>query len=230
MRLRFGDCDFDPDTREVFRGGKPVHVSPKAFALLEVLIAHRPNAVSKQDLHKLLWPDTFVSDANLPNLVAELRETLGDDAQKPRIIRTVQRFGYAFRAESAEEPRVHSPYSHRLIWGDREVALRPGENVIGRDETAVLWIDHARVSRRHARILIEEHEAILEDLGSKNGTFLGGKRLHSPEKLADKDLITIGPASMIFRVLEHTGSTASVTHESDGIPPRKGSRKEKAPK
>ena len=121
MRLRFGDCDLDPDTREVFRGDPDVlhsgeaNVSPKAFALLEVLIEHRPNAVSKQELHKLLWPDTFVSDANLPNLVAELRETLGDDAQKPRIIRTVQRFGYAFRAESAEEPRVHSPYSHRLI-------------------------------------------------------------------------------------------------------------------
>src|SRR5213593_1120287 len=99
MRLRFGDCEFDRDTREVFRGGKPVHVSPKAFALLAVLIERRPKAVSKQELHELLWPDTFVSDANLPNLVAELREILGDDAQESRIIRTVQRFGYSFRVE-----------------------------------------------------------------------------------------------------------------------------------
>jgi DNA-binding winged helix-turn-helix (wHTH) protein len=209
MRLRFGECEFDPDTREVFRGGKAVHVSPKAFALLAVLIERRPKAVSKEELHKLLWPDTFVSDANLPNLVAELRETLGDDAHEPRIIRTVQRFGYSFRAESPVVSHDRVALSHRLIWGDREIALRPGENFIGRDENSVLWIDDALVSRRHARILIDGPEAVLEDLGSKNGTFLRGERVQAPVKLADEDLITIGPASMIFRVLAHTGSTAS---------------------
>lgn len=94
---------FDADTREVFRAGKPVHVSPKAFALLEALIERRPKAISKDELHKLLWPDTFVSDANLPNLVAELRETLGDDAHESRIIRTVPRFGYAFHADAGRE-------------------------------------------------------------------------------------------------------------------------------
>jgi DNA-binding winged helix-turn-helix (wHTH) protein len=226
MRLRFGDCEFDPDTREIFRGGKPVHVSPKAFALLAVLIERRPKAVSKQELHKLLWPDTFVSDANLPNLVAELRETLGDTAQEPRIIRTVQRFGYSFRAEAPVESSHRGALSHRLIWGDREIALRPGENMIGRDENSVLWIDDPLVSRRHARILIDGSEAVLEDLGSKNGTFLRGERIQTPVKLADEDLITIGPASMIFRVLEHTGSTATAkSSESDRLPRRKGSRR-----
>ena len=212
MRLRFADCVFDSDTREVIRAGRPVHVSPKAFALLAVLIERRPKAISKDELHKLLWPETFVSDANLPNLVAELRETLGDDAQEPRIIRTVQRFGYAFRAEVAEESDVRpdSP-SYRLIWGDREIALRGGENVIGRDDTATLWIDDDLVSRRHARIVIEEAGAFLEDLGSKNGTLLGGKKIESPSRLADEDLITIGPASMIFRILHQTGSTASAS-------------------
>ena len=211
MRVRFGDCEFDPDTREVFRGGRPVHVSPKAFSLLAILIERRPKAVSKEEIHKLLWPDTFVSDTNLPNLVAELREALGDDSQEPRIIRTVQRFGYSFRAESAVTSHDRSGVSHRLIWGDREIALRPGENVIGRDETSMLWIDDDSVSRRHARILIDASDAVLEDLGSKNGTYLQGERIRAPKKLTDEDLITIGPASMIFRVLEHTGSTASVS-------------------
>lgn len=213
MRLRFGDCVFDPATREVFRGGKPVHVSPKAFALLSILIERRPNAVSKEELHKLVWPETFVVDSNLPNLIGELRETLGDDAHQPRIIRTVQRFGYAFQAGAPEDGRVRAAMSYRLIWGDREIALRPGENVIGREETSTLWIDHTLVSRRHARITIGERDAVLEDLGSKNGTFLGGDRIRRPAKLTDKDLITIGPASMIFRVLEHSGSTASAKHE-----------------
>jgi len=224
MRLRFGDCVFDPDTREILREGRPVHVSPKAFALLAALIEKRPKAMSKDELHGLLWPDTFVSDANLPNLVAELRETLGDDAQKPRIIRTVPRFGYAFRAEAAgESSRTVLPAAFRLIWGDREIALRPGENVIGRDEAATLWIDDDLVSRRHARIVIDGAGAFLEDLGSKNGTLVGDRRIESPTKLADEDLITIGPISMIFRVLQATGSTASPS-SLKSTTPRPGGR------
>jgi DNA-binding winged helix-turn-helix (wHTH) protein len=222
MRLRFGDCVFDSDTREVIRAGKPVHVSPKAFALLAVLIERRPKAISKDELHKLLWPETFVSDANLPNLVAELRETLGDDAQGPRILRTVQRFGYAFRAETAAESAGPIPLAYRLIWGDREIALRPGENVIGRDDAAALWIDDALVSRQHARIVVDETGAVLEDLGSKNGTLLGGKRIRSPARLVDEDLITIGPASMIFRMFHQTGSTASAKQPEGGGPPPRG--------
>jgi DNA-binding winged helix-turn-helix (wHTH) protein len=209
MRLQFGDCVFDPDTREVIRDNRPVHVSPKAFALLAALIERRPKAISKDELHKLLWPETFVSDANLPNLVAELRETLGDDAHEPRIIRTVQRFGYAFRAETAGESARPDAPAFRLIWGDREIALHRGENVIGRDDAAALWIDDDLVSRRHARITVNETGAVLEDLGSKNGTRLRGKSIRSPARLVDEDLITIGPASMIFRVLHQTGSTAS---------------------
>jgi DNA-binding winged helix-turn-helix (wHTH) protein len=208
MRLRFGDCEFDPGTREVFRAGKAVHVSPKAFALLAALIEQRPKAISKDDLHKMLWPDTFVADANLPNLVAELREVLGDDAHQPRIIRTVPRFGYAFRADAGGTPELRR-VAYRLVWGDREIALQPGENVIGRDESATLWIDDSLVSRRHARIVIDEKGATLEDLGSKNGTLLKGKRIHAPAKLADQDLITVGPASMVFRALRHTESTAT---------------------
>jgi len=225
MRLQFGDCVFDLDTREIFRAEKPVHVSPKAFALLAVLIERRPKAISKDELHKLLWPESFVSDANLPNLVAELRETLGDDAHEPRIIRTVQRFGYAFRAETAGESTRPAAPAFRLIWGDREIALRRGENVIGRDDAAALWIDDDLVSRRHARILIDETGAVLEDLGSKNGTRLRGKRIRSPARLVDEDLITIGPASMIFRVLQHIGSTASAKQEEEGTPPPGRARK-----
>jgi DNA-binding winged helix-turn-helix (wHTH) protein len=227
MRLRFGGCVFDSDTREVIRDDRPVHVSPKAFALLAALIERRPKAISKDELHGLLWPDTFVSDANLPNLVAELRESLGDDAQKPRIIRTVPRFGYAFRAEASAEydTRPTAP-AFRLVWGDREIALRPGENVIGRDDAAALWIDDNLVSRRHARIVIDEAGAFLEDLGSKNGTLLAGRKIGSPARLADEDLITIGPASMVFRVLTQTGSTASAISPKAGLDgPRGRSRR-----
>ena len=214
MRLRFADCVFDSDTREVLRAGKPVHVSPKAFALLAVLIERRPKAVSKDELHKILWPETFVSDANLPNLVGELREVLGDDAQKPRILRTVQRFGYAFIGNAQELRKIVSRVEgrksvYRLIWGTREVALDPGENLLGRDEDSVVWIDDPLVSRRHARIVIDGTGAVLEDLDSKNGTYVNGKRIEAPRRLADKDPIMIGPASMVFRVFKQAASTAT---------------------
>src|SRR5262245_41907607 len=96
VRLRFGDCVFDSDRRELRKENKKVPLTPKVFQLLEVLIAERPKALSKATLHERLWPETFVADANLANLVADLRDALGDDAKHPRIIRTVQRFGYAF--------------------------------------------------------------------------------------------------------------------------------------
>ena len=214
MPVRFGDCVFDPGTRQVLRAGKQIHISPKAFQLLETLIERRPNAVSKEELQEILWPSTYVSEANLPNLVADLRSELGDNPRSSRVIRTVQRFGYAFVATplSAQHagPRDRA---YRLIWGHREIALGDGENLFGREDDAVVWIDDAAVSRRHARIVIDESGAVLEDLGSKNGTYLRSRRLPSPAKLADGDVITIGTASMTFRVLDKTASTATAGAE-----------------
>jgi DNA-binding winged helix-turn-helix (wHTH) protein len=218
MRLSFGDCLFDPDTREVFRSGKLLTVSPKAFILLEALLECRPKALSKADIHDRIWPDTFVSDANLANLVVELRAALGDRAQKPRLIRTVARYGYAFCGEAKPErgrPDEEAPprVAYRLIWGRREIALRPGENLIGRDYEAVVWIDDESVSRRHARILIDETGARIEDLHSKNGTLVHGRKITGEARLADRDVVKIGSASMVLRALRRTGSTLSTTKE-----------------
>lgn len=215
MKLCFKDCVFDSDTREVFRAGQSLPVSPKAFALLELLIACRPKAVSKADIHSRLWPDTHVSEANLANLVVELRAALGDHARKSSIIRTVARFGYAFSARAAPE-RGHAAgepgilgLAYRLVWGRREIALDPGENLIGRDREAVVWIDDESVSRRHARISIGDGAATVEDLGSKNGTSVQGKRIRRATPLRDRDVIKVGPASLVLRVMRRTDSTLS---------------------
>ena len=203
MRLRFGDCVFDPDTRQLVRAGQPVPVPPKVFELLDALIRERPRAVSKTDLHQRLWPDTSVADANLTNLVADLRDALGDDARHPRVIRTVQRFGYAFEAEAASEPEsppgVDSDSVYRLVWGSREVTLREGSNILGRDQDAVLWIDVYSVSRHHARITVTGEDATLEDLGSKNGTFLDGRPVQGATAVKDGDVIRIGTVTMTLR-------------------------------
>jgi DNA-binding winged helix-turn-helix (wHTH) protein len=219
MRLAFGDCVFDPETREVFRGGELQSISPKAFALLELLVECRPKAVSKVDIHSRLWPGIHVSEANLANLVVELRSALGDKARKARIIRTVARFGYAFSATVAAARRRPAAEAreldrvYRLVWGRREIALDPGENLIGRDREAVVWIDDESVSRRHARISISEGGASIEDLGSKNGTSVGGRKIRGPAALSDRDVVKIGPATMTLRVLKRTGSTGSTMKE-----------------
>jgi len=204
MRLGFGDCVLDTDTREVLRNGKAVPLSPKAFVLLDLLVRGRPRALSKEELCRGLWPETFVSDANLANLVADLRAALGDRALKPRIVRTVPRFGYAFRAEVEPLERKGTPSSatapvFKLIWGDREIALGEGENLLGRDPLAVACVDVHSVSRHHARITVTGGKATLEDLGSKNGTFLRGKKLGSPARLGDGDEIRIGTVPMTLR-------------------------------
>jgi DNA-binding winged helix-turn-helix (wHTH) protein len=217
MRIRFDGCVFDSDTRQVLRGRRSVPLSPKAFHLLEILIRERPNAVDKHRIHKELWTGIFVSEANLPNLVGELRRALGDRARRSRIIRTVRGFGYAFSAESQAVASGTTTSDggpvYRLIWGNREIALAAGQNVIGRAADSALFVDHSSVSRRHARILVDPSGAVLEDLGSKNGTLLQGKRITGPERLSDKDSIEIGPASLIFRIFKNTESTASTAAE-----------------
>jgi DNA-binding winged helix-turn-helix (wHTH) protein len=214
MRVRFGECVLDSDTRQLSVRGKAVHLSPKAFQFLELLLEKRPNALSKGEIHERLWPGTFVSDGTLASLLVEVRSATGDKARGSRFVRTVHRFGYAFSG-SAEELRGGVSKAaglkaiYRLIWGTREIALGPGENLLGRDESSIVFIDDALVSRRHARIVIDETGAVLEDLGSKNGTYLCGKRIEAPRRLADEDQVTIGPASLIFRVFKQTASTAT---------------------
>lgn len=213
MRVQFGECVLDSDTRQLSVRGEVVHFSPKAFQFLELLLKSRPKALSKAEIHEGLWPGIFVSDGTLASLLVEVRTAIGDSARESRFVRTVHRFGYAFSGSAADLRENVSAFpggkvAYRLIWGNREIALRPGENLLGRDEEAIVWIDDALVSRRHARILIDERGATLEDLDSRNGTYLRGKKIDAPRPLADGDPVTIGSASVIFRVFRKTASTA----------------------
>ncbi len=212
MRFRFGEFVLDTGSRQLLRGDGEVHLEPKALDLLELLVAHRPNALTKSRIRDRLWPRTSVSDSSVTTLVAELRETLGDDARRPRYVRTAYGFGYAFCGDAVVEgprgdPRAGRGTRFRLFGVRGEIPLRDGENVLGRDEEAVAWIDSPLSSRRHARIVVADGRATLEDLGSKNGTRLNGKRLSSPTVLADRDEVRIGDVVLTFRVLPGATST-----------------------
>jgi DNA-binding winged helix-turn-helix (wHTH) protein len=210
--VSFGSFVLDLETRELRNEGTAVPLSPKAYQLLEVLVVNRPKALSKPALQEQLWPETFVVEKNLVNLIAEIRAALGDDATHPRFVRTVHRYGYAFR-DATSEPGANRQQSRRkdacfrLVWTGGRVGLTDGEYVLGRDPDLELFLDSRDISRRHARIRIIGDEATIEDLESKNGTFVAERRLETVTRLADGDSIRIGSVQLTFTAIRSRGST-----------------------
>jgi DNA-binding winged helix-turn-helix (wHTH) protein len=180
--VRFADFAVDSGSRQLLRGSSEVPLGPKAFALLELLLRSRPRALSKGQLLNQLWPGTFVSDSSLTSLVTQLRSALGDDPHRPRFIRTVYSFGYAFCGEvAAAGPGSSSGgVRFRLYLEDGQVALREGENVIGRTDDVVVLLDSASVSRRHARIVVSSGSAPLKTWAARTARFCAGSASAPP--------------------------------------------------
>jgi DNA-binding winged helix-turn-helix (wHTH) protein len=202
MRVQFGDITLDSASRQLVRNGAPIHLSPKAFELLCYLVERCPSAVSKNQLIELVWPGTFVVEANLTVLVTELRRALGDDPQTPRFIRTIHKHGYAFCGqvtEIAPRPPARDALRVWLLWHDRVLPLAEGENVIGRDPSCGVWLDQPGVSRRHARVLVADDVAEIEDLGSTNGTFVSEIAIAGRHQLRDADIIQVGSVDLKYR-------------------------------
>lgn len=211
-RVSFGDFVLDLDSRELLRGSQAVPLTPKAYQLLEILVTNRPKALSKLALQERLWPDTFVLEKNLVNLIAEIRQALGDDPTEPRFVRTVHRFGYAFQVPPAKaasnSTTMHSAtVRFRLQWASGRARLGEGEHVLGRDPDLELFFDSPGVSRRHALIRVAGETATVEDLDSKNGTFVADRSLDSPTQLHHGDRIRIGSVELTFNAIRTPAST-----------------------
>jgi hypothetical protein len=177
-----------------------------------VLVVNRPKALSKSALQGQLWPDTFVLEKNLVNLIAEIREALGENAANPRFVRTVSRFGYAFRDVTSRgavgEAQMRRGGAHfRLVWPGGRAALTDGEHVLGRDPDLEVFLDAHDISRRHARITIAGNDATIEDLDSKNGTFVSDGRVDAATRLVDGASIRVGSVRLTFTRVQKRGST-----------------------
>ena len=216
MKLRFGDVYFDSDRRQIWCGAEEVRLTTKAFELLKLLLERRPDAVAKSEILEHLWPNTFVSEASLHGLIAEIRDAVQDDARSPRFIRTVHGFGYAFAGTAVDplERQLAARRQYWLLWDGGRLALPEGETVIGREGEGVTVLDSPTVSRRHARIVVDDREAVIEDLGSKNGTYVGGERIASPVRLQDGDQVRIGSIQLTF----HTAAPAASTRTQSASP------------
>ena len=218
MRIGFDPFTLDLETRQLTREDREIHLSPKAFELLATLVLARPNVIRKARLQELLWPDAYVVEANLSNLVAEIREALGDSARSPRFVRTVHGFGYAFCAPGVMQPITREEArAHVLCWVEsegRRVPLATGEHVIGRDADVEIMLDSSTVSRHHARLVVTAGGVSIEDCGSKNGTFRGGDRVIAPTRLADGDVIRVGSLLLSFHSTGDFGTTETHAEQS----------------
>jgi DNA-binding winged helix-turn-helix (wHTH) protein len=202
VTIDFGDCTFDPEARELLRAARRVDLAPKALELLQALLEARPRALSKAELRDRLWPDTFVSDTSLAQTVTELRKALDDSPRDPRYVRTIHRFGYAFcgaaEVSAAGEATPRDPSRFSVLQGSREIPLYEGENLLGRVPEGVVRLSSEKASRRHARVVVDGDRAVLEDLGSKNGTFLNGRRVEGSVRLTEADRIVVGREVLVL--------------------------------
>lgn len=212
MRLQIDNLIFDSSARQLWVNGTEVHLSNKAFDLLALIVERRPEAVSRAELHASLWPDTFVTTSSLPSLVSEIRAAIDDRQRHPHLIRTVHGFGYAFQWRDAASPKAGP-----LAWlvGPAEIALFAGENVLGREGPGLTLLKSSTVSRRHARIMIDADGATIEDLGSKNGTYVNDRRVDLATPVVDGDRLRVGSLVFTYRRSQSAESTQSVSSLSD---------------
>jgi DNA-binding winged helix-turn-helix (wHTH) protein len=217
---RFGNFHIDSASRQLERDGKPIHLTPQAFDFLLLLIEQAPRIVRKDEMHARLWPDTFVVDATLVSVVKEVRRALGDHASTSPVIRTAHRVGYGFAVAVERNVGPGSTLSRWLMVGRRRISLAGLEPVIGRDPASDIYIDAPGVSRRHARIILDRENAVLEDLGSKNGTAVNGQPLEGRVALKDGDQVRLGQVIVLYRSSTRGESTETVARIVPGAASR----------
>src|SRR6185312_5933521 len=135
-RIVFGPFSLDLTNECLWRDSQIIKLRPKAFAVLNYLIARPGKLVTKPELLNAGWPETFVGDAVLKVTVRQLREALGDDPNFPRFIETAHRRGYRFIGQITEGGRMlvenGNGVSQRVF--SSSIPAFAASGVVGRDD------------------------------------------------------------------------------------------------
>lgn len=214
--LRFGDYELDRAAFTLRRGGNRLRLEKMPMEVLALLVEHRGALVTRGQIEALWGADVFVDHvAAINTAVRKIRQSLADDAEHPQFIETIIGKGYRFVApvERIGPGRDTTIPRCRLTRGAQEFMLDPGENLLGRDADGGVYVDHPSVSRRHARISIASDRTTIEDLDSRNGTFVDGLKLNAPAQLRSGAIIGLGPIALTFLVVPEPASTKDVSED-----------------
>jgi DNA-binding winged helix-turn-helix (wHTH) protein len=229
--FRFGEFELDVAAYTLRRAGQRIKLEKIPMEVLALLAQKAGILVNRTEIQAALWgSDVFVDqDAAINTAIRKIRRALGDDAEHPRFVETVVGKGYRFIASlethdanmrlkdgRVDGGGVSSDLRHHYLVtrGKRQFVLDREENVLGRDPEATVYIDHPSVSRRHARISIHSARAVLQDLKSRNGTFLDGRHIETPTEIRHGAIIGLGPITLTFLVLPAAASTLPMSDSS----------------
>jgi len=152
MSVRFGPLHLDTENACVWCGSEALHLTPKAFAVLNILLAHPGRLVTKDELWQAVWPGIAVTDAALTVCIREIRQRLHDDARAPRVIETVHRRGYRLIAQTTPDTQTIMAATASPDW-------RTGP-LVGRDSELARLHEHlARAAGGERRFVLVTGEA-----------------------------------------------------------------------
>jgi DNA-binding winged helix-turn-helix (wHTH) protein len=226
--VKFAEFELDSEAYVLRRPDGPLRLEKLPMEVLILLVQRAGTLVQRSEIQAMAWgPDVYVEhDSAINTAVRKIRRTLGDDAENPRFVETVVGKGYRFIApiESKTSSQAQSTVNHGgpsarrrrdfpsylVTRGKQEFILEAGETVFGRDPAAGVYVDHPSVSRRHACISVGPQGAVLEDLKSRNGTFVNGRRIDGPTKIDHGALIGLGPITLTFIVMAAPASTQPI--------------------
>lgn len=185
------------------------------------LARHPGEVLSKTELLDEVWPEVVVGDASLSVAVAELRDALGDDPTRPQFIETIPRRGYRLMAPimSTVDPptAADSTPSYRLVGEDATYPLRPGRTTVGRDAGCGIRLESRLVSRVHAAFEVMDGRVVVEDLGSRNGTFVEGRRISGPTELRPGERVRLGRHAATLQLTSESASTWTELSAVEGL-------------
>ena len=195
--VRFGGYRFDIDTGRLWFGAGEIRLTPKAAAVLNVLVTHAGEPVSKERLFAAVWSGVAVSDDALTSCVQELRKALDDDPRQPRFIETRHRRGYRFVASLATVAAPTAPETHPATADVNAIGVLPFADMSpDRDQdylceglaeeliSALTHIDGLRVASRTASFQFRggaDVRAVGQQLGV--GTLLEGSVRKADDRL-----------------------------------------------
>jgi len=151
-RIQFDPFCLDVANECLSKGSQAIKLRPKAFAVLDYLLRHPEQLVSKEELLDAIWPGTYVGEAVLKVVIRQLREALGDDSKSPRFIETAHRRGYRFIGQIAQsQPALAKDSPAKKASTSQLRSANSLQRVVGREAALSrlgYWLDKMLAGKR----------------------------------------------------------------------------------